>query len=114
MFAMLSLAVGILLGMGVIYAFRNRLTALPWWTLILGLAGAAALFGATQLNRMQATMEFPAWLLSILLSFAAVIVGVQAMRKGQTTWAAWVGLIAGVAGAGFWVWFALANALMGG
>lgn len=114
MFASLSLVTGIILGFAVIYASRDRLSALPWWTLFLALAGAAALFGATQLNRMRAPMEFQFWLLSIVLSFAAVITGIQAMRKGQTSWAAWLGLIAGVAGAGFWVWFALGNILMGG
>jgi hypothetical protein len=114
MLATFSLVIGILLAIIVLAAFRNRPAALAWWTLFLGLAGAAALLGAMGLSRIQTRSDFPLWLASILFAAAAVIIGIQALRKGLRQWPAWVGLVAGLAGIAFWAWFTIAELTMGG
>jgi hypothetical protein len=121
MLASISFAFGILLAVIVLAVARRREaegggpalkpTALGWCTLAFGLTAVAALAIATRLAPRGHNSGFGLFLISIAFAFAAVVVGVGALVKRDRRWPTWVGLIAGLAPAIFWIWFAVGSLL---
>ncbi len=109
-----SVLFGILLAMLILLIDRRRGTGaqatepkplpLAWWTFGFGLGAFSALFAAMQLSRLRTGLI---WQVSIVFSCAALVLGVQTLRRQERRWPVWVGFFAGLIPALFWVAFAL-------
>lgn len=117
MLASVSFVLGILLA-AIVLVFTRRQggdagpspapSALGWWTLGLGLAALAA-FALSVLGPRTEDIRWLAILLpnlSIALGPAAVVAGAGALMRRERHWPVWVGLIAGLVPALFWILFA--------
>jgi hypothetical protein len=119
--ASVSFIFGILLGAIVLF-FANRRkpdaglpsskpTTLGWLTLAFGLTAVAAFAVAAWLTTGSNDHGAGLWLISIAFGFAAVVDGVGTLMKHDRHWPTWVGLVAGLAPAVFWIAFAAAHIL---
>ena len=114
-----SFVFGILLAAIVLAVARRRdqgeggLASKPtppgWWTLAFGLTGVTAFAVAAWLTTGDNLHGSMLWLISITLSFAAVVVGIGTVIRRDRHWPTWTGLAAGLAPAIFWVAFAAAH-----
>lgn len=77
---------------------------LAWWTLGFGLGAIIALLLAMQLSHLRTGLL---WQVSIVFSCAALVLGIQTLRRRERRWPVWAGLAAGLIPALFWVAFAL-------
>jgi hypothetical protein len=121
MLATVSFVLGILLATIVLAVARRREaeagvaapkpTALGWCTLVFGLTAVTALVVATWLAPRGDNSGMGLFLISIAFAFAAVVVGIGTLMKRDRHWPTWVGLVAGLAPAIFWIVFAAANIL---
>lgn len=124
MLATASFAFGILLALIILAAARRRElavgglvpkpTPLGWCTLAFGLTAVTAFTLALWLTPSGNLPGMGLWLISIATAFAAVVVGVGTLRRRDRHWPTWVGLVAGLAPAVFWIVFAVGNLLAGG
>jgi hypothetical protein len=89
----------------------SKPTTLGWWTLAFGLTAITAFAMAAWLTPGGNTHGLGLWLISIAFAFAAVVVGVGTLMKRDRHWPTWVGLVAGLAPAVFWIAFAAAHIL---
>jgi len=112
MLAAVSLLIGILLGV-VVLSLARRGRAAGWLTLAFGVIALAALYLGTRLVSGSGNSGLPWFNISIALSFAAIIVGVGALRSGERHWPIWGGLAAGLVPALFWVWFTVGSLVAG-
>lgn len=121
MLATVSFAFGIFLATIVLVVARRRdpdmsgpapkPTALGWWTLAFGLTAVTAFAMSAWPTPGGNIPELRLPLISITFAFAAVVVGVGTLIKRDRHWPTWVGLIAGLAPAVFWIAFAAGNLL---
>jgi len=82
----------------------SRPKALGWSVLVLGLIGLATFaFGALR------STGGPVYLTSIMCGYAALIAGIGALLRGERHWPTWVGLVASVVPALFWIVFLIGN-----
>lgn len=121
MLATVSFVFGILLAIIVLAVARRREpdvdgpapkpTILGWYTLAFGLTAVTAFAVAAWLTTGGNSSDPGLWLLSIVFAFAAAAVGVGALMQRDRHWPTWVGFVAGLAPAIFWIVFAAANLL---
>lgn len=96
----IGLVAGILIGVLLVtLSARATASTCGWITLGFGLVTAAALTGGLMPG---ARLLLPA---SISLSVATVIMAVTSLVRGRRHWAVWVGMVLGLLGAGFWLFF---------
>jgi pimeloyl-ACP methyl ester carboxylesterase len=86
-------------------------TRLGWLTLAFGLTAATAFTLAALLTPNDNDSGLRLWLLSIALGPAAVLVGAWLLRRRDRHWPTWVGFVAGLMVAIFWIVFAAGNLL---
>lgn len=118
MLATLSLAFGVLLGTIVLNRTRSegeqgrqtqRPTTLSWLTLVFGLTTATTLVLGLRLTPSTDDLSMVLLNISIAFAFAAVIAGLGNLRRQVRDLPTWVGLIAGLTPAIFWIVFAIGN-----
>ena len=113
MLASVSFFIGMVVGAVIVAVYRrSEQGALGWWTLGLGLSAGMALALSTWLVRANDT-QLGVGLLSIAFGFASVVTGGESLRRGSRRWTTWVGLIAGLIPALFWIAFLIGH-LVGG
>lgn len=122
MFAIISFVFGILLAAIVLVASRQRKpergrpTLKPsvsgWWTFIFGLIALVVFL----LAALPATSAYLSgsnlWLISITLGFAAVVTGIGSLIRSDRHRVTWIGFIAGLIPAIFWIVFAAGSILV--
>jgi hypothetical protein len=122
MLAVASFAFGILLAIIVLAVTRREPEVsgpappsryLGWYTLVFGLAAVTAFVIGLWVRASGNLSGMADWLLnlSIALAFAAVWVGVGALRRRERHWPTWAGFVAGLAPAIFWIAYAAGNFL---
>jgi hypothetical protein len=89
-------------------------TRLGWCTLVFGLLAVTALGVATQLSPQPNNSGLPFFLTSITFAFAAVVAGAGSLVRRDRAWPTWVGFVAGLIPAIFWIVFALGNIFASG
>ena len=130
MFASVSFSFGIALVSGVLLAIviltmsrrgkpdvgelDQRPSTPGWWTLALGLIAATAFALTVWWPISSNTVGRGLNLISMAFGFAAVLVGVGNLLRRDRHWPTWVGLLAGLIPAAFWIAFAVANLLSSG
>jgi hypothetical protein len=92
----------------------SKPTTLGWLTLAFGLTAITAFAVAAWLTTGSEDHGPGLWLISIAFGFAAVVDGVGTLMKHDRHWPTWVGLVAGLAPAVFWIAFAAAHILGSG
>ena len=109
-FAAISFALGILLAIVILAVTRRGKPAAPgWWCFGFGLTAAIA-FALTiwwPINSNAAGLGLN--LISIAFAFAAVTLGVGNLIRRDRHWPTWVGMIAGLMPALFWIAFTAVN-----
>lgn len=85
-----------------------------WWTLALGLIAATAFALTVWWPISSNAVGRGLNLISIAFGFAAVLVGIGNLIRRDRHWPTWVGLLAGLIPAVFWIAFAAANLLTSG
>jgi len=121
MLATASFACGILLATIILAVARRREpevggpapkpTSLGWWTLAFGLTALTAFALAAWLMPSGNIPGLGLWLISIAFAFAALLVGAGTLIRRDRQWPTWVGLVAGLTPAVFWIVFAAGNIL---
>jgi hypothetical protein len=86
-------------------------TALGWWTLTFGVTGLLAFALAVLRTPNRNYPGLGLWLISIAFSFAAVLVGMGTLIRRDGHWPTWVGLVAGLTPAVFWIALAVVRTL---
>jgi hypothetical protein len=124
MLASISLILGVVLALITLNVVRRRVpegtqptpqpNTLSWITLAFGLIAAIVLASGIWLSPQPNNAGLVPFNLSILFAFAAVVVGIGALKRRERHWATWVGFAAGLLPAIFWVIFALGNIFGGG
>lgn len=124
MLATISFVFGILLGTIVLNGTRRREveqagqtqrpTTLSWWTLVLGLTTVTALILGLRLTSSTGDLSMVLLNISIACAFAAVITGIGNLRRQVRDLPTWVGLIAGLTPAIFWIAFAVGHIISPG
>jgi hypothetical protein len=124
MLASISLVLGILLAMVILYFTRRQTpessltvskpTTLGWFTLAFGLIATMALVLGMSLSSQPNNAGLGPLLLSIALGFAAVVTSIGAIIRRELHWLTWVGLAIGLFPAIFWIIFAFGNIFGGG
>jgi uncharacterized membrane protein YozB (DUF420 family) len=121
MLASISFVFGILLGTIILATTRRREpevgglaqrpTALGWWTLVLGLIAVMACVPGLWLTASTNDLSMVLLNISIAFAFATAVVGIGNLKRHDRHWPTWVGLVAGLLPAIFWIAFALGNIL---
>ncbi len=120
MLATVSFVFGILLATIVLVVVRRepevvgaapKPTTLGWCTLAFGLTAITAFAVAMWLTPRSNNSGLGLNLISITLAFAAVVIGVGNLIRRDRHWPTWVGLVAGLTPAVFWIAFAAGNIL---
>jgi hypothetical protein len=124
MLASISLVLGILTAVIVLNVTRRREpeetqsapqpSTLGWVTLAFGLIAVTALAMGAWLSPQANNSGLVPFNLSIILAFAAVIIGIGTLKRHERHWITWVGLAVGLIPAIFWIIFALGNIFSGG
>jgi hypothetical protein len=89
-------------------------TTLGWVILAFSLIAVTALALGAWLSPQTDNSGLVPFNLSIMLAFAAVIIGIETLKRHERHWITWVGLAAGAVPATFWIIFALGNIFGGG
>jgi hypothetical protein len=121
MLATVSFVFGVLLATIVLAVVRHRepevvgaaqkSTTLGWCTLAFGLIAVTAFAVAAWLTPRSNNSGLGPNLISITFAFAAVVVGVGSLIRHDRHWPTWVGLVAGLTPAVFWIAFTAGNIL---
>lgn len=121
MLASISFVFGILLGTIVLATTRRRElevgglaqepTALGWWTLVFGLIAVISCVIGLWLTGSTNGLSMVLLNSSIAFAFATAVVGIGNLKRHDRHWPTWVGLVAGLLPAIFWIAFALGNIL---
>ena len=127
MFAAISFVVGISFVFGILLAIvilaitrrrkpvvggpAQRPTTLGWWTfafgLTAGIAFALTIWWPISSNIVGRGLN----MISIAFAFAALVVGIGNLVRRDRYWPTWVGIIAGLIPAVFWITFVAGNVL---
>ena len=121
MLATVSFVFGILLATIVLVIVRRqepevagvapKPTTLGWCTLAFGLTAITAFAVPAWLTPRGNNSGSGLNLVSITFAFAAVVIGVGTLMRRDRHWPTWVGLVAGLTPAVFWIAFAAGNIL---
>jgi hypothetical protein len=124
MLASVSLVLGILIAAIILTVTRRptqrmvdsapKPTLLGWITLGFGLIATMALVLGMSLSSQPNDAGLGAFLLSIALGFAAVVISIGAIIRRELHWLTWVGLAIGLFPAIFWIIFLFGNIFGGG
>jgi uncharacterized membrane protein len=107
----------------VISKFKEKpRTKTAWWAMGLGLStilippllgifaavirpiiDKASMVGRASSENVGATVGFGVGVFSLILSVSALVAGIIALKKGERSWALWVGFIPAILVGAFWI-----------